>query len=153
MLASVLAYEALVQTGEWVERRTVYKHALKESRRAGAALVVVGCPKWGLHHGTGDMCLDLHHPFWCRCTNPQVGDIQNMSEMFPPKSIVVYSSHVLEHLEVDVAERAIQAMEKVAIAQYHCWPSKASIMGWLAPTHRNWPHLMQNGEFTFERRG
>ena len=150
-LILVLVYEAGVQVKEWRERYTVYAHAENAATEMGVPLVVVGCPKFALHHGTGDVCIDLAHPFWCRCTNPVVQDVNNLGEMFAEKSIIVFTSHVLEHLEADEAVRVVDIMDRVAIAQFHCWPSKASPMAWLAPTHKSWPS-MQDGELVFEAR-
>ena len=115
-LIVLLVYEAGVQVKEWRERATVYSHAKDTATEAGVPLVVVGCPKFALHHGTGDVCIDLEHPFWCRCTNPVTEDVNNLGEMFAEKSIVLFTSHVLEHLEADEAVRVVNVIDRVAIA-------------------------------------
>jgi len=141
---AIVCYEGIIYAGETAERWDTYKRAEKHAREAGVPLLVVGCPKFGLHHGHGDATLDLEHKWWCRCPNPVIQDIRTLDQKLPPHSVVMFSSHVLEHLSAEDAECAVAVMDRVSLAQYHCFPSKLSIVAWMAPTHKNWPSTKQN---------
>ena len=152
LLLALVCYEGIIQAGETAERWDVYKQAHRKARESGVPLVVVGCPKWGIHHGHGDATLDLVHKFWCRCPNPVVMDVRTIDKHFAPKSVVVFSSHVLEHLSAEDGEQAVNMIDKVAVAQYHCYPSNLSMMAWMAPTHKSWPTSTKPGQITFANR-
>ena len=148
---AIVCYEGIIYAGEAAERWDTYKRAEKHAQQAGVPLLVVGCPKFGLHHGYGDATLDLEHKWWCRCPNPVIQDIRTLDQQLAQKSVVMFSSHVLEHLSAEDAECAMEVMNKVAVAQYHCFPSKLSIVAWLAPTHKNWPSTKE-GQISFTDR-
>ena len=148
---AVACYEAIIQIGESAERWDVYKRAERHAKNAGVPLIVVGCPKWGLHHGHGDATIDLVHKGWCRCPNPVVQDVRTIDKALKGRKCVMFSSHVLEHLDPKDAEKAMEAMDQVAIAQYHCYPSKLSLSAWAHPAHKSWPHN-RNNQLTFENR-
>ena len=150
-LLLLACYEGIIYAGEAAERWDVYVRARGHARQAGVPLLVVGCPKWGLHHGHGDATLDLEHKWWCKCPNPVIADIRTIDQRVSAKSLVIFSSHVLEHLSEDDAKAAMAAMDKAAIAQYHVYPSKLSIMAWCAPTHLSWPG-QKNGKIYFNNR-
>jgi len=144
-IAIIAAYEGVILVQHMIERRTVYNAAEVESTRLGVPLLVVGCPKWGVHHGHGDATLDLEHiPGRCRCPNPITANLMDVDKILPPKSAVIYSSHVLEHLTAEEGNRAVEAMNKVAVAQFHVWPSKWHLSAWAAPSHRSWPRVEGN---------
>jgi hypothetical protein len=151
-LLALVCYEGIIYAGEAAERWDVYKRAQRNAKEAGVPLLVVGCPKWGLHHGHGDATLDIEHKWWCRCPNPVVMDVRTIDKHFAPKSVVMFSSHVLEHLSAEDAEQVVNLMDKVSIAQYHCFPSKLSIVAWMAPTHLSWPTTTKQGQITFANR-
>ena len=147
----IACYEGIIYAGEAAERWDTYVRGRAHARNFGVPLLVVGCPKWGLHHGHGDATLDLEHKWWCKCPNPVIADIRTIDKRVPAQSIVIFSSHVLEHLTEDDAKAAMTAMNKAAIAQYHVYPSKLSLMAWCAPTHLSWPG-QKNGQIYFHNR-
>lgn len=151
LFGAVILYEGMIYAKENIERRVVYYRAETEAYQLGIPLIVVGCPKWGLHHGHGDATVDIKHPGWCRCPNPITMDVRDVDKHLPPQSVVVFSSHVLEHLTPEIGQEAVRAMDTVAVVQYHVWPSRMSISAWLAPTHKSWPRVEGN-EIVFEGR-
>ena len=150
---AAVAYESCVQWLERAERADVYAIAESDAIRRGLPLIVVGCPKWGLWHGHGSATLDIgHDQFWCRCPNPITADLREVDREFKPKSVIIYSSHVLEHLVKEDAERAVAAMNKVSVAQYHVFPNKFSLSGWLAPDHKCWPVVTEGNSLAFQEK-
>jgi len=153
ILAGVIIYEGCWQLSEHRERKQVYDHARAVADANEASLLVIGCPKWGLWHGHGDYTLDLiHDPRWCVCPNPITGDIRDVDKMFMWKSVVVFSSHVLEHLTPSEGQEALNALSKIELAAYHVWPNKKTISGWVSPWHKSWPSVDNDGDIIFEAR-
>lgn len=148
-IAAALSYESAVQLYEWGERAFTYRRAAVDARASGLALLVVGCPKWALHHGTGDYCLDLAHPgLWCVCDHPITADIRDAHRLFPPKSVIAFTSHVLEHLTPEEGAEAMASLEACSVRQYHVWPNRFSLSANLYWQHKSWPTL-QGGRMVF----
>ena len=153
LVLALATYEGCLQLNERMERWEIYHQAESDARARRLPLMVVGCPKWFLFsHGYGDMTLDIQHNQFCRCPNPVTLDIREIDRRLKPKSLVIFSSHVLEHLEAGEARRAMIAIDRVAVSQYHVFPSRWSIAAQLAPGHKCWPVVSEDGRLTFEER-
>ena len=151
IVVMAVMYEGSIQAYEAFERQEVYRAAEESAKEHGVPLLVIGCPKFGIHHGHGDVTLDINHPWWCRCPNPLTMDLQDVGNRFGAKSCVSYDSHVLEHLTAEQGRRAMRALDRVTIQHFHVWPTRMSIAAQLAPAHKSWPYLV-DGRIEFEDR-
>jgi hypothetical protein len=150
VIVGLVLYEGSIQIKETMDRRNGYKIAQEMRDEHGVPLVVIGCPKFGrvfpnFHHGHGDYTLDISHHSTCTCPNPVTADVREIDQIFGERSIIVFSSHVLEHLTPEMGYEALEAIGRAAVDWVHVWPTKMSIAAWIAPTHMSWPHMTEEG--------
>tara|TARA_Y100000310_G_C20548360_1_gene746760 strand:+ start:490 stop:744 length:255 start_codon:yes stop_codon:yes gene_type:complete len=78
-------------------------------------------------------------------------DARDIDHHLKAKSCVIFTSHFLEHLSAEESRATFEAIRRVAVADYHAFPSKLSIMGQMAPEHKCWP-VVKAGNLVFEPR-
>lgn len=66
--------------------------------------------------------------------NLVVGDVQELSKYFEPKSSIVFISHVIEH--VDDPDKAFSEIEKVSVESYVVYPQPFGLIAWVPPEHK-----------------
>ncbi len=151
---AVLGWELLLRLRESMDRWQAYSAALKEARGRGKPLLVIGCPQsHAISHPCGDVCLDIDSLRLARCQaeSPMVGDIRKMT--FPDKSFgAALCSHVLEHLSLEDARRALSELQRVAEVVYVCSPTRPSLVNWLYPEHQLWVDQLPDGRVQLEPR-
>ena len=123
------------------ERQENFRLARGASDSSGKPLLVVGKPQeWDFSivgHPCGDVTLDIDPRVLEQCrTSGIVGDVTTIP--FPDKYFgAVYVSHVLEHLDSQVAfNQAMDEIHRVADAVFVCWPRWWSPGAWSHPDHK-----------------
>lgn len=150
-------YELVIQARESNERRESYWEAVKEALKRNKPLLVVGGPygfgrSWGpIHHGFGDVCLDITAGACQDGAEVVQGDVREIP--YPDGYFgAAYCSHVLEHLStVEDAQRAMQELLRVADVVFLCYPSRASILGNVWPGHHLWIEVEGNKVYAEQR--
>jgi hypothetical protein len=160
ILLAVFTWQIFIWISEIKDKNRKYQAALDFAKLKDKPLLIVGGP-YGVKpyrrffgkpaHGNGDVCLDIDpralvdHPcaVVASCT----------AIPFAEKTFgAVFSSHVLEHMPTtQLAEQAVNEMNRVGESVFLAYPSKQSIAAWIIRDHHIWV-WQKNGETLFKQR-
>ena len=131
-LSIPLSIEVAAQTVEFENRGNYYVKAYMKSREYGKPMLVIGNPKG--RHKCGDILLDINPRG--ECPVEVKGDVRDMY-MFSDKEFgSIYVGHVLEHLHLNDALKAIDECRRVGHYIVILYPVKASIIARFHPDHK-----------------
>jgi hypothetical protein len=152
LIFAVLLWQVSVILIENRFKNRQYRDAVRFAESRKKPLLIAGGP-WGVKpyrywlrmpaHGGGDVCLDIDKRALRDHPCAVVADITSIP--FKDKSFgAVFASHIIEHMpNIEVAERALSELKRVADSVFIVYPSKQSILAWVKLEHHLW--LWQEG--------
>ena len=129
----LIGKDTILTIQEYNDRQYYYQIARQVSNILNKPLLVVGEPKMSIHHGYGDITIDISP------TKPNVikMDVLDIDKYYPYKYFgCVYISHVLEHLPKEKLYEAIEKLLYVSNCVIALYPKYMKIiLGIIHPEH------------------